>query len=117
MDGFCLNKPDLLYSGGTKIQPDNRGNIKHRGVLKQPFTFTDWMFVYNISKNGKRDDEDADNAVDILKKAADSYGIKFKDPGFLTIEGGNVNDWKNQIKKDIEISGAPQIIVLYLNPY
>jgi hypothetical protein len=34
MDGFCLNRPDLLYSGGTKIQPDNRGNIKHRGVLK-----------------------------------------------------------------------------------
>jgi len=34
MDGYCLLKPDLIYSGGTKVQPDNRGNIKHRGVLK-----------------------------------------------------------------------------------
>lgn len=34
LEGYTLNRPDLLYSGATKIQPDNRGNIKHRGVLK-----------------------------------------------------------------------------------
>ena len=70
-----------------------------------------------MSKTPKRDDQDADDAVDLLKKAADSYGIKFKDPGFLTIESGNVNDWKAQIKKDVDGSGAPQIIVIYLNSY
>lgn len=59
-----------MYSG-AKINPDNRGNIKHRGVLKQPFNFTDWIFVYSVgSKNPKRDDEDADDAVSLMKKAA-----------------------------------------------
>lgn len=117
MDGYCLPRPDLIYSGGTRIQPDNRGNIKHRGVLKEPFNFTDWIFVYSLSKNSKRDDEDADNAVDLLKKSGESYGVKLKDPGFLTIENGSINDWKTQIKKDVDKNGTPQIIVIYVNQY
>lgn len=65
MDGYCLQRPNLIYSG-AKIQPDNRGNIKHRGVLKEGFKFADWIFAYSQSKNVKRDDEQADKAVDLL---------------------------------------------------
>lgn len=32
-EGVCLNRPDLLFTG-AKIQPDNKGNIRNRGVLK-----------------------------------------------------------------------------------
>jgi hypothetical protein len=35
----------------------------------------------------------------------------------LTIEGGSANDWKTQIKKDVDKNGAPQIVVLYINQY
>lgn len=34
LEGYVLEKPDLLYAGGGKTVPDNRGNIKYRGVLK-----------------------------------------------------------------------------------
>ena len=34
MEGFCLSRPELKYAGGSVISPDERGNIKYRGVLK-----------------------------------------------------------------------------------
>lgn len=92
MDGYCLQKPNLEFSGST-IKPDDKGSIRNRGVLKEPFNFTDWMFVYSLGKNAKRDDDDADSAVDLLSKAGKTYGLKFKDPGFLTIGSNRVDDW------------------------
>jgi hypothetical protein len=64
---------------------------------EQPFNFTDWIFVYSASpKNPKRDDDDADNALKVMKKAAETYGVKFRDPGFLSISGNanNISVWK-----------------------
>jgi len=55
LEGYCLPKPDLIYSGATG-KPDNGGNIKHRGVLKEAFYFSDWLFVYSCKK-GNFDDE------------------------------------------------------------
>lgn len=73
--------------------------------------------MYSLSKNPKRDDEDADDAVGLLKKSAESYGVKFKEPGFITIDGNGIKDWKDTIKKDIDKNGTPQIIVIYVNQY
>ncbi len=107
-----MNRPDLLFSGGTKIQPDIKGNIRNRGVLKEPFHFTDWVFCYSTS------DADADDAVALLKKSASAYGVQFKEPGWIAIDrNANVNDWKKQLKTDIEKNGAPQIVVVYLQPF
>ena len=53
------------------------------------------MFMYSTGKNSKRDDGDADNAVDLLNKAGKTYGLKFKEPGFLTVNSGRVDDWKS----------------------
>ncbi len=33
LEGYILPRPNLTYSSAN-ITPDNRGNIKHRGVLK-----------------------------------------------------------------------------------
>lgn len=117
MPGYCLPRTDLLYSNGTRVQPDQKGAIKHRGPLKEPFNFTDWVFVYSIGKTSKRDQEDADNAVNLLIKSASTYGIKFKDPGFVEVDGNGINSWKKQIKDDAEKNGSPQIIVIYLNSF
>lgn len=113
LDGYVLEKPDLLYAGGGKTVPDNRGNIKFRGVLKQAFTFTDWTFVY--TSFGNRDDGDADNAFGLLKKAAETYGVRFKDPGFITVKDKNIKAWKDEIDRDVKNNGVPQIVVIYLN--
>lgn len=92
MDGYCLDRPNLEYTGQT-IQADNKGAVRHRGVLKEPFNFTDWMFVYSQGKQSGRDDDDADKAVDLLRNAGKTYGIKFKDAAFLTV-GNSVKSWK-----------------------
>lgn len=43
--------------------------------------------------------------------------MKFKEPGFVTIAGQGVKDWVNEIKKDVEKNGAPQIIVVLVSQY
>lgn len=116
LEGYCLPRPELTFQG-SKITPDNRGNIKHRGVLKEAYFFADWLFAYSLSKNPKNDDEDADDAIELLKKAGESYGVKFKNPGFATIKGNSIKDWKDTLKKDIEDHGTPKIIVVYVNQY
>lgn len=100
LEGYCLPKPELYYAHGSRVQPDPKGNIKHRGILKDPFNFTDWIFVYSSGKNRNRDQDDADNAVSLLTKSGATYGIKFKEPGFIEIESNNVNAWKDEIRKD-----------------
>ena len=92
MDGYCIRKPELEYAG-AKIKPDEKGSIRHRGVLKEAFHFTDWVFIYSTGKNSKRDDSDADSAVELLGKAGSTYGLKFKDPGFITVGSANVKEW------------------------
>ena len=37
---------------------------------------------------GFYDDKEADEAVGVIKKAAATYGIKFSDPGYITVSGG-----------------------------
>lgn len=90
MEGVFMDKPDILYQ--AKVRPDDKGNIRNRGVLKDPFSFTDWLFVYSTGRQKDRDDRDADEAVRTLTKAAQTYGIKFKEPGFITADARN---WKN----------------------
>lgn len=59
------------------------------------------MFVYSTGKQANRDDEDADKAVDLLRNAGKAYGVKFKDPGFLTV-GNNVKNWIETLEKDVK---------------
>lgn len=94
LDGYCLPKPYIYYSGQTIIEPDNRGNIKHRGVLREPFYFSDWVFVYSGTGNGSKHDGEAEDAFQLLRKSAESYGVTFKPPGFIVIESGHVEDWE-----------------------
>ena len=41
--------------------------------------------------------------------------MRFDDPGFITCNS-NSNQWKEEIKADIEKNGKPQIVVLFFNP-
>lgn len=75
------------------------------------------MFVYGVGKNASRDDGDADKALELLSKAGATYGLKFKDPGFLSVASNRVEDWMKNLEKDVNQNGVPQIIVVYLAPY
>ena len=112
IEGALLDLPIIRYQG--TVRPDEKGAIKNRGVLKEPHKFKDWLFVYSTGRDARRDDEEADDAVNLLKKAGKTYGIEFVEPGFITV-GGNTSDWMADIKKDVDKNGAPEIIVFYLN--
>lgn len=105
MEGYCLQKPDLIYQGATKVIPDNRGNVKSRGVLNQPHTFSNWLFAYTVGRNGKAADRDADDAVSLLANSAATYGIQIKDPGFITTD--KIHQLKQTLAEDIEKNGVP----------
>lgn len=114
VDGAYLNMPVIKYN--ANVTPTEKGEMKNRGVLKEPHEFKDWVFVYSHGKSSKRDDEEADGAVDILTKAAKAYGVKFKDPAFIVTQG-NPKDWMQEIKKDVDKNGVPEIIVFLLAPW
>lgn len=101
--------------GGKNVFRAKDGTLNFRDRVKERVDFTDWVVVYSQGQNPKYDDGDADNLVSLINEASQAYQIKFKDPGFITCDT-NINDWKNQIKKDVDKNGKPQIIVLFLNP-
>ena len=57
--------------------------------------------MYGVGKNASRDDGDADKALELLSKAGATYGLKFKDPGFLSVASNRVEDWMKNIEKDV----------------
>jgi hypothetical protein len=115
MEGSCLQRPYLTYGENPTVQPDDYGNVKYRGVLKKPFHFRDWVFVYSAnSKYPKRDDDNADEAVNLMIKAGEGYGVVFDKPEFLAVHGRTVEDWKTLLKKDTDKNGTPEIIVFLL---
>ena len=114
IEGQMLRMPDIHYQ--SKVVPDEKGAIRNRGVLKEPYKFQDWLFVYSQGKNRGRDDDDADKAVGLLTKAAQTYGIKFNEPGFMTVDG-NAKEWIRTLDEDIKKNGAPEIIVFFLNQW
>ncbi len=109
-----LDLPEIRYQ--SSVRPDEKGAIRNRGVLKEPHKFKDWLFVYSQGKNAQRDDNDADEAVAVLKKAAHTYGISFSDPGYITVSGSAKN-WKSELKADIDKNGVPEIIVFLIAPF
>ena len=92
MEGYVLDRPELTFTG-TKTKPDERGNLKVRNKLKAAKKITDWLFVYSLGKKPDMDDDEADRAVSNLRKAGETYGITYDDPGFLTIEGNGSKRW------------------------
>jgi len=73
------------------------GNLNIRDPIKEPAYFKDWIFVYSYGNNSKYDDKDSDNAVNLIKKAAVTFGVTFKDPGFITIKQGGPKAWTEEI--------------------
>lgn len=89
--------------------------MNFKDKVKTAIQFKDWVVVYSQGKNPKYDDSDADNLVDLIVNASQTFGIKFEKPGFITCDP-TINSWKQEIKSDIEKNGKPLILVLLFNP-
>lgn len=113
---FQLVQPYVMVHNGGVIKNHQDGTMQIRDKLKKSLDFNDWVLVYSHGKNASYDDDEADMFVDIIKKASVAFGIKIKDPGFITCNS-NSNSWKQQIQDDFQKNGKPQIVTLFFNPF
>ena len=116
IDAFQLTQPNIRLMANNVIKNHGDGSMKVQDRLRNSMHFKDWVVVYSYGKNSKYDDQDADDLVGIIKQASKAFGIKFDDPGFITCDS-HINSWKEEIKKDFDKNGKPQIVVLYFNPF
>lgn len=61
-------------------------------------------------KRGNRDDEDVDEFIDTLIKAAATFGIKINKPYFLNVSTLNYQDWEKEIDKELEHGNVTMIL-------
>lgn len=115
VNGFRLNELDIELGDGRVKTMDGAFNFKNK--IKTPAVFNNWVFVYSRSNKSNYDDKDADDAYSLFKSCSSTFGIKFEEPGFITVQGNHVEDWKKEITKDIETNGAPQIVVLFFQKH
>lgn len=81
----------VLGDGSVKT---NDGTFQFKNKIKNPANFNNWVFVYSYGKNSKFDDDDADKALGLFRSCSKAFGINVEDPGFITVSGNSVNDWK-----------------------
>lgn len=61
-------------------------------------------------KRGNRDDEDVDEFIDTLIKAAATFGIKIAKPFFLNVATLNFSDWEKEIDKELTHGNVTMIL-------
>lgn len=64
--------------------------------------------------NGKRDDNDADDFVDLLKECSGKVGVKIGKLGFCTVKGDKIKDWEDAIDRDIKEYGKMDFYILFV---
>ena len=91
-DGFCLHSPYISYMNNDRT-PNEKGIMNCREPLKEPGIFDDWAFIYSV--RSQHDARDADEAIQLLMKAGEAYGVKFNNNvGYLEVENSsNIKNW------------------------
>eukprot|EP01016_Furgasonia_blochmanni_P017068 TRINITY_DN19995_c0_g1_i1.p1 TRINITY_DN19995_c0_g1~~TRINITY_DN19995_c0_g1_i1.p1 ORF type:complete len:354 (-),score=125.70 TRINITY_DN19995_c0_g1_i1:32-1057(-) len=87
LNGLLLNPPRINLGKNDFITPE-KGNfiLRDKFVLK-PATFDNWLFVYK--SQSKQDDDEADEFLAGMKRAASSFGINVKEPIWCTTKAPN----------------------------
>lgn len=90
VNGFVLNELSIELGDGS-VKTSN-GSFNFKNKLKSAAKFDNWVFVY--SANTKYDDKEADNAFSLFKQSSGVFGIRVEEPGFVVVQGNNIEDWK-----------------------
>lgn len=111
-----MESPEIKLGGGKTIAIKN-GNINLREKVLEPHTFKNYLFCYSTSKYPDQDQDEADYALDQLKKAAETFGIKVLEPYWTEIKNPrDFKDWKEDLDKKISKEEKMDIIIYFLKP-
>lgn len=113
--GYQLDNPEVKLSANNVVRA-KEGSLMFKDKVKEAVEFRDYVIVYSQGKNATYDDNDADDFVELMHTASKAYNFKLSKPGFITCDS-NIKSWKEEIQRDIEKSGKPQILILFFNNY
>lgn len=113
MNGFFLHPPEIIFHEPASIRS---GTITNRGQLYQPHIFHTWMFVYSIYNS--QDFNEAVAAENYLREASKVYGIQYKEPTYIEIQGAQKQvtpyDFCDFIKKAVQTKKEKYELILIL---
>jgi hypothetical protein len=69
-----MDTPTIIL-GKNRTAEVRNGNMNIRERVLDPWSFVDVIFCYSVGNNAADDQEDADDAVELLKKAGKTFGI------------------------------------------
>jgi hypothetical protein len=80
LTGYKMNTPHI-YLGKNREANVQKGTIFLKEKVLDPYQFKELIFCYSVNDKHPEDDrQDADYAVDLLRKAGKTFGIEFKEP-------------------------------------
>jgi len=92
LNGYKMQTPHIFLGKNREVQVQ-KGSINIREKVLDPYCFKNMIFIYSIGKESEYDRRDADDAFDLLKTAAKTFGIQFAEPIFLEVKGNKLEDW------------------------
>lgn len=116
IEGYQLEAPEIKLGLNKKINIRN-GNINLREPVLEPHNFKDIFFCYSVGKDSKYDQEDCDFAIDQIKTASKTFGIKVCEPYWVEVDyGRDFKDWQVALEKRMNKEEKIDIIVFFLKP-
>jgi hypothetical protein len=116
LEGYQLEAPEIKLGPNKKILIKN-GNINLRESILEPHNFKDYLFCYSIGKDASYDQEDCDYAMNQIKTASKTFGIKVCEPYWVEVDyGRDFKDWQVVLEKRINKEEKLDIIIFFLKP-
>lgn len=123
LNGFKLPSPHVKLGKGREATVKN-GTIMFKEKVLDPFEFREFVICYSVNQNPKYADDDrndVDEAYDLLKTAAKTFGIKFSnEPIFIEVtDGRSLNQWMSALekeKKNMKEGDQNDIMFFFLKP-
>lgn len=111
-ESLMLSYPQIR--GGEKKQFEVKDSGKFENTVPYGnFTLQKYVIVYY--SGGKRDDNEADDLADILKKCSSRYGVAVEKPGYCVVKDNNLDGFKKAINSDVDEYGFQTYYMVILN--
>lgn len=95
------------------------GTIFLKERVLDPFSFTEMIICYSVGSNPQDDQADADEVLDLMRRSAKTFGIKFdSEPIWVEVEGGKqVSEWeKSLLAEKKKLKNKADIVFFLVKP-